>query len=257
MPSTTPTPPSSPIPLTAVKTPSGALRPLLIAHRCGAGLGPENTCAALVQSSFHRPDFYEVDIRHTLDGVAVCLHDPNLDRTTDLSGNISDKTWAEISGADAGGWLSSTYTGEPLPGFERMLDCVNPAPLAIELKEPEISTDRIAALVAALDQHRDTSSVVMSFHTSALDAWRSTDSSHRRTVYLTVQVDDYALSGPNDVIGLSASSCSEENVKKIHAAGKAVWVWTVNDDFEDYIALGVDGIVTDQPDFLRRALPPS
>ena len=93
----------------------GATRPVMIAHRCGSGVGPENTCGAVVQSSFFRPDFYEIDIRHTSDGVPVCIHDATLERTTDLSGFVSEKTWTNLQVADAGSWFGSTFRDEPIP----------------------------------------------------------------------------------------------------------------------------------------------
>ena len=86
-------PSREPSPVTRTETMSGRTRPIMIAHRCGAGLGPENTCGAVVQSSFYRPDFYEIDIRHTFDGVPVCLHDETLDRTTNMEGQVSTMTW--------------------------------------------------------------------------------------------------------------------------------------------------------------------
>ena len=44
-------------------------------------------------------------------------------------------------------------------------------------------------------------------------------------------------------------------VASVHGAGKAVFVWTVNDPAEVrcFLALGVDGICTDFPDVARAA----
>lgn len=239
-----------------LSTPGGGTRPLMIAHRCGAGLGPENTCAAMVQSSFYRPDYYEVDIRHTADGVPVCLHDETVDRTTDLSGRVDGLNLVELAAADAGSWISSTYRGEPVPTLERMLECANPSPLAIELKEIDISQERCSAIARLLALAEDSSSVVLSFNPSALETYRAADP-RRRTGYLTTALDEYALSGAHEIVGLSHRACRAETVKRIHDAGKAVWVWTVNDRFERFMAMEVDAIVTDYPDRLRKALPPS
>jgi glycerophosphoryl diester phosphodiesterase len=45
-------------------------------------------------------------------------------------------------------------------------------------------------------------------------------------------------------------------VRKLHAAGAMVWCWTVNDPARArrLAALGVDGIITDNPALLRRTL---
>jgi glycerophosphoryl diester phosphodiesterase len=249
-------PDPGPYPVERIQTSSGSIRPLMIAHRCGAGLGPENTCYAVVQSSFYRPDYYEIDIRHTLDGIPVCMHDATLDRTTDMAGDISGLTWEEIRTADAGSWHSSTSEGEPIPLFETMLDCVNPSPLAIEIKEPEITPVQCNRIAGILTEREDDSSVILSFHRSALETYREADPS-RRTCFLTAEFNGDCLEGEHDIVGLLASKCTESVVIQIHEAGKVVWVWTVNENYTYFMEIGVDGIVTDWPDRLRDVLPPS
>ncbi len=251
-----PDPDPDPIPVSRIETSSGAIRPLMIAHRCGAGMGPENTCNAVVQSSFYRPDYYEIDLRHTSDGVPVCMHDSTLDRTTDLTGNVTDMTWEDLRNADAGGWFASTVSGEPIPALETMLDCVNPSPLALEIKEPEITLEQCNHIADLLNSRDDDSSVILSFHISALETFREADP-ERRTCYLTTEMNEYSINGPHEIIGLLATQCTEEIVGRIHDAGKAVWVWTVNDTFELYIQMRVDGITSDYPNRLRSTLPPS
>ncbi|MCX6645603.1 MAG: glycerophosphodiester phosphodiesterase family protein [bacterium] len=270
-------------PIFRIDLSSGGSRPLMIAHRCGAGLGPENTRGAVVQSSFYRPDYYEIDIRHTSDSVPVVFHDATCDRTTNLTGNISDLSWEEIKFADAGSWVGSAYRGESIPTFEQMLDGVNPSPLCIELKEPEISGSQCDALIGLLYERSDISSVIFSFHKSALDtfrlAWENFAprlsetqpgriprisledflNNKRRTCYLTISLNDYALEGPHEIVGILYGSCTEDVIEKIHTAGKACWVWTVDEpsDLSRFMNLDVDGIVTNYPDRLRGLLPPS
>jgi len=249
-------PGNSPSPIFRSETSSGAVRPLIIAHRCGAGLGPENTCGAVVQSSFYRPDYFEIDIRHTSDGVAICLHDPTLNRTTNMEGDPSGMTWEEISGADAGSWFDSTFNNEPIPRLVTVLDCVNPSPLAIEIKEPDITLEECNRINDLLMDRKDNSSVIFSFHEDSLETWREADEG-RRTCFLTIQINDQALEGDHEIVGLLHTSCSQEIVNRIHDAGKAVWVWTVDEDFERYMQMEVDGIITNYPDRLRSVIPPS
>jgi len=261
-----PEPERSPDPVARAETPEGFERVIMIAHRCGAGLGPENTCGAVVQSSFYRPDYYEIDVRHTADGIPVCMHDETVERTTNvadlpeetslLSSDVSECRLAEINQLDAGSWFGEEFENEPVPTLEQMLDCVNPSPLAIELKEPEISPEQCEEIARMLREREDMSSVVLSFHKSVLEAYREADSD-RRTCWLTTSMDDYALDGPHEIVGLLAAQCTGAVVEEIHDAGKAVWVWTVNEDYEKYIEMGVDGITTDHPERLREILPPS
>lgn len=230
--------------------------PLMVAHRCGAGLGPENTCGAVVQSSFYRPDFYEIDIRHTSDNIAVCFHDSSLNRTTNLEGEISGISWAELSRADAGLWFDEYFRHEHVPTFGQILECVNPSPLAIELKEPGITSDQCRNIADSLRAKNDISSVILSFHRSALDTYHSVDPD-RRIFWLSTTFDDNLLEGSHDGVGLLYTECTVATVNLVHDSGKALWVWTVNENFESYIAMGVDAVVTDNPDRCREEMPPS
>ena len=61
---------------------SGA--PLLVAHRGGARLAPENTLVAFRRAvEWWGADMLEMDVRLTRDGCVVVTHDATVDRTTD------------------------------------------------------------------------------------------------------------------------------------------------------------------------------
>lgn len=70
--------------------------PLLIAHRCGAALGPENSVHALRLAFATGSDAVETDVRMTSDGVLVCHHDADLTRLTGRHEKISDLTFSDI-----------------------------------------------------------------------------------------------------------------------------------------------------------------
>src|SRR5437763_730164 len=74
-------------------------RPLVVAHRGCVDFAPENSLAALEACIALRIDMAEGDIRATKDGVLVLLHDANLDRTTDMTGLLDERTYSEVKGA--------------------------------------------------------------------------------------------------------------------------------------------------------------
>jgi glycerophosphoryl diester phosphodiesterase len=224
------------------------------AHRCGGGIAPENTCKAVLQSSFFIPDFYEIDVRHTSDNVPVCFHDETLDRTTNLEGKISGTSLEEIKRADAGSWLDEEFSGTRAPTFEEIVDCTNPSPLMIEIKEAEITVEQIEYIVGILNTQMDESSVIASFHKEVLDRWKSVEPD-RRTIYITAEWSDDLVNMDADAIALNYRACNSDMIGRIQESGKALWVWTVNEDFLKFVEMGVDGIITDYPDRLRQALP--
>ena len=75
------------------------MRPMVYAHRGGAALAPENTLRGLRRRAGAGADGIELDVRLSRDGVAVVIHDPTLDRTTDATGPVDGRTAAELAGS--------------------------------------------------------------------------------------------------------------------------------------------------------------
>lgn len=88
----------SPGKLSEALSPESQLLPLISAHRGGRYLEglPENSIAAFEYTLSVCPAILEMDISMTKDSVLVLLHDASLDRTTNGTGKIEDKTWVEI-----------------------------------------------------------------------------------------------------------------------------------------------------------------
>ena len=96
-------------------------RKLLVAHRGASAYAPEHTLAAYRLALEQGADFVEQDLGVTRDGVLVCLHDPTLERTTDVEQVFPDRfrqvdgarrwfvadfTLDEIKRLDAGAWFA-------------------------------------------------------------------------------------------------------------------------------------------------------
>ena len=143
-------------------------RKLLVAHRGASAYAPEHTLAAYRLALEQRADFVEQDLAITRDGVLVCLHDPTLDRTTDVEQVFPDRfrevngarrwfaadfTLDEIKRLDAGAWFAPEFAGERVPTFQEAIDLVRgKAGLFPELKAPDVYRDlgvEMAPLVVA------------------------------------------------------------------------------------------------------------
>jgi glycerophosphoryl diester phosphodiesterase/Zn-dependent protease with chaperone function len=148
-----------------------------IAHRGASGYAPEHTLTAYRLALEMKADFVEPDLAVTKDGVLICLHDPTLDRTTNVeevfpgrsstvmwegktvtSWLANDFTLAEIKQLDAGSWFDAKFKGERIPTFDEAVALVKgKAGLFPELKTPEVYAGRpvnFEQLVAtALDKH--------------------------------------------------------------------------------------------------------
>ena len=117
--------------------------PLLIAHRGGSGLAPENTLAAFKNAvDSWGADMLEMDVRSTKDGEVVVVHDATVDRTTDGSGRVSDLSYARLRELDAGfkfedpnGDPSYRGLGVKIPRFEEVLEEMPTVRLNVEAKD--------------------------------------------------------------------------------------------------------------------------
>ncbi len=118
------------------------------AHRGWSELYPENTMIAFRKAIEIGVDQIETDVRVTLDGELVCFHDDIVDRTTNGSGRVCDKTLAEIRELDAGSHKGAEFAGEKIPTFIEFMELVKDHPtltLDIELKEyPKNGREAIA-----------------------------------------------------------------------------------------------------------------
>lgn len=94
----------------------------IIAHRGAAAIAPENTLAAMRISFDRGVDFVEADLHLSSDGVPVLMHDPDVERTTNGRGLVSNLTLAELKSLDAGSWFAPEFAGEQIPTLEEFLD---------------------------------------------------------------------------------------------------------------------------------------
>ena len=70
--------------------------PLIMAHRGGNELAPQNSLPAFERSCATGVWALESDIRFTKDGVPICMHDADVAAMTDGEGLVADLTFAEI-----------------------------------------------------------------------------------------------------------------------------------------------------------------
>ncbi|HET7140038.1 MAG TPA: glycerophosphodiester phosphodiesterase family protein [Arthrobacter sp.] len=121
-------------------------RPLVFAHRGASAAFAEHTRAAYLQALADGADGVECDVHLTRDQHAVLLHDANLDRTSDGTGPVADRTLDELRLLDFSSWkgvrIPEKYgaRSEQLLTLPELLDILRgagrPVGLAIELKHP-------------------------------------------------------------------------------------------------------------------------
>lgn len=122
------------------------MRTLVYAHRGSSKAYAENTRAAYMQALADGADGIECDIHLSSDGFVVCHHDPTVDRTSDSSGRVGEKTLAELKGLDFSSWKNPSIPQAYGTLHEQLLtlgelvgllkDAGRPVGLAVEVKHP-------------------------------------------------------------------------------------------------------------------------
>ena len=110
----------------------------LAAHRGYSAKFPENTLLAMREAMKLDIDMLEIDLHMTADGEIILMHDHLVDRTSDGTGLIREKTLEEMRSLDVGSWKSPEFAGERVPTFREFLEFLRDYPsveVNVELKD--------------------------------------------------------------------------------------------------------------------------
>ena len=196
----------------------------VIAHRGASAYAPENTLPAFALAVQQTAGCVEHDLQVTKDAVLVCLHDPTLERTTNVrdvfpgrgrdvqeGGDtirhwfVHDFTLAEVRQLDAGSWFGPMFAAARIPTYDELLEWShNLVDVLTEVKDVELylkfGFDPLELCVGSLERHgrlaaaRDAGVIVQSFHEPTVRrAFRRL--SPRVPVALLVEPSDSALLG--------------------------------------------------------------
>ncbi|MET9802031.1 glycerophosphodiester phosphodiesterase family protein [Streptomyces sp. NPDC006368] len=218
---------------------------LTIGHRGVMGVEPENTLRSFRRAESAGMDAIELDLHLSKDGALVVMHDAEVDRTTDGTGPIAEKTLAELRALDAG-------LGERVPVFEEVLDAVR-SPLQAEIKDVAA-----ARALAEVMHRRDLVGrvEVSSFHDEAV-AEIARLVPGVRTVLIAGRWGDDVVERAQAVgaatLALNIRRLTLETTERARAAGLRIIGWVVNtqEHLRLVRALELDGATTDDPDIRR------
>ena len=239
---------------------------LVIAHRGDSIGGGENTLEALRRGVALGADAIEFDVRMTKDGVAVLMHDPDLDRTTTGRGKLNAHTFEQVRALNADPRNTKPgAAGVKVPTLDEVLESFPRLPLVVEVKE-------LAALEPterALRRHGLQENVVVGSIESAVSerlartGLRTCASMREAVLLIPVALLGFAPVHPTyDVLSLTSNYHGvpipvAAMTRAARKAGVATQVWTVNTPGQARTlwSQGVSGIITDDPAAIVRARP--
>lgn len=248
--------------------------PLLIAHRGGSLLAPENTILAFRRAiRWWGADLLELDVHPTADGEVVVIHDDTVDRTTDGRGRVASLTLAQLQALDAGhrftpdGGASFPFRGRDvaIPTLRQVLEAFPDTRVNVEIKDGgaqeavwrlvhEMGATHRVLVAAGKRANRSRFGAYPGPTSASAEEMRAFFTLHtlRLARFYRAPVDAFQIPerhGATQVVTPRLVEDARRHNVRVH-------VWTVDDeaDMRRLLSWGVEGIVTDRPDVLARVL---
>jgi glycerophosphoryl diester phosphodiesterase len=222
-------------------------RPLVIAHRGASGYEVENSLAAYRTAGDQGADAAELDLHTTADGALIVNHDERIG--THL---IAHSSFREIRAL-------SLANGEPVPTLEEALAAIMPRMIAcIEIKALAPRWDE--KLFDAIERTGAPDRVILHGfdHRLVHRLGEKRPLLHRGVLSASYPMHPVRCLEDADagILWQHGNHVDAALVSSIHDAGMAVYVWTVDEpeEMRRFLALGVDGLVTNLPDLARAAV---
>ena len=248
--------------------------PLLMAHRGGSKLAPENTIEAFRRAvDDWGADVLEMDVRLTVDGRVVVIHDATLDRTTSGTGAVAETTWGQVRELDAGfrfvnlnGERSHRDRGIGVPLFEEVLEAFPDVRVNVESKVAEAAGPLTQIIADFRAEHRVLVAAEFEPTRRGARGYPGPWGAARRHVLPFWMLHRIPLGNLGYVPKVDAFQVPEKSgllrvvtrrfIHAAHALNVPVHVWTIDDpsDMRRLLDWGVDGIQSDRPDILADVL---
>jgi glycerophosphoryl diester phosphodiesterase len=225
--------------------------PKVIGHRGAMAYAPENTLASFREAKRRGATWVETDIKLTVDGVPVVMHDASLKRTTGIDRLVAETTAAELP--------------KDVPTFEQAIACFEELGLGcnVEIKPDEGREAETARAVVATLRRRWPSRLprplLSSFKEASLAAARDAAPEFARAILLGELKDDWRVRA--EAVGAVGVNTNGEKLAALRAheikqARFALSVYTIDDPAlaQALVAMGVDCVITDKPDVILAAL---
>ncbi len=229
---------------------------LIVGHKGANSLAPENTLKSFRKAIDLKADFIEFDVQLSKDNIMVMNHDFNTFSTTGYDGLIREMTIKELKQLDFG-------EGEKIATLSELIEIAkNRIGLIFDLKAPGLNQRLVDVL---RNENLGKQSILSSFSFNQLIKIQKIDSNLKFGLLLSEEMKvkqiiikriQKAVKNNFYSIHLHFSLIDHHLIEFCHENNLKVFGWTVNDekDMKQLIQMGIDGIITDDIQLLKKVL---
>lgn len=223
---------------------SSETKKIVVAHRGGASLGPENALSTINKGIAVGSDMIEVDVHMTIDSQLVVCHDQTVNRTTNGRGRIENMTLSDIRSLRLDG------SDETMPTLEEVLLAIKGrCLLLLEIKKRRdqyVGIER--KVVEMLEAYEMTDQVIIqSFNKYVLEEIIKLNPELRielLTYFPPRHPERYRHITSFNVCHFFVTNSF---VNRVHKLGREVKIWTVDHECRS-TRLPIDGVITNNPE---------
>jgi glycerophosphoryl diester phosphodiesterase len=229
----------------------------VIAHRGAAGKAPENTLASVRQAMKDGADWIEIDVQESIDGEVVVIHDSDFMKLAGKDLKVWDSTLKELQEMDVGSWFGPEFSDERVPTLAKVLEETRgQSRVLIELKyygHDQQLEQRVVDIVEEAGMVNDVA--IMSLKYDGIKKFNALRPDWVVGL-LSSKVIGNLFDLEVDFFAINMSMATPGFIRRAKLADKQVFIWTVNDQvsMSRMMSLGVDGIITDEPELARNVL---
>ena len=229
----------------------------VIAHRGAAGKAPENTLVSVRQAMKDGTDWIEIDVQESIDGEVVVIHDSDFMKLAGMDLKVWDSTLKELQKIDVGSWFGTEFSAERVPTLAKVLEeARGHSRVLIELKyygHDQQLEQRVVDIVEEAGMVNDVA--IMSLKYGGIKKFHAL-----RPDWIVGLLSSTAIGNLYDLdvdfLAVNMGMATPGFIRNAQLADKQVFVWTVNDlvSMSRMMSLGIDGIITDEPELARNVL---
>lgn len=228
---------------------------VVIAHRGYHGDVPENTVESLRKAIELGVDYVEVDVRTTLEGVPVVMHDATLERTTNGKGRVSEISTIDFRELKIKGTSIAPPTLSTI-----LMEARGKINLYLDIKDADP-----AKIVALLEKYQMKNNVVVYCITPQVLQWKKLAPTIPIIVSPPVNIstafefEAFLLSFPASILDGTIKMYNKVISQKLIEINTPIWLDTLDgDDNEEVwqaaIDLGIKALQTNKPKALMEFL---